>query len=149
MFDKVTSQRLERLERETSRRQWDSTVMTAAQRGQLEPATGAPQVAVTGGDKPLVDLMAERFDRLERKNERMEWQIDRLEQRTLFWKRAFAASLLLVMLLLAGGLGAVSFVTASMAAASRQPPKSVKTPVVPLDSGLNNKEAASQPWVIP
>jgi hypothetical protein len=104
MFDELTAQRLGQLERGASRRQWDSARMTADQRvprGQ----PGDPAVpAAPAGERPLVDLLGERFDRLERKNERLEWQIVRLEQVTRLWKRAFVGALALAMALSLGSL---------------------------------------------
>jgi len=94
MFDEVTAKRLDRFERETSRRKWDSAVMTASQRRELEqagvvapaPAAGSPEIS-------LVDLLAERFDRLERANHRLEWQIGQIEQGGRRWKWAIVAAL--------------------------------------------------------
>ena len=101
MFDELMAQRLERLERETSRRKWDSALGSAGQRS-LGEGTPAPPPANEGA---LVDLLAERFDRLERKYERLEWQLGRIEQSTRSNKRRMLG-LLLVATGVALGLGA-------------------------------------------
>jgi hypothetical protein len=86
MFDEVTAQRLGRLERGDSQRRWDSAVTTADHRA-------AAKSSAPTGESPLVDLVTERFDHIERRNERLEWQIVRLEKVTRFWTRSLLGTL--------------------------------------------------------
>src|SRR5256885_2012069 len=76
MFDEETARRLDRFERDASRRRWDSTIMTAAQRGSFERATNAPPGPSATAERPLMDLVSERFDHIERANRRLEWQLN-------------------------------------------------------------------------
>ncbi len=108
MFDEVTALRLERLEREDSRRKWGSAIQTASQRGHLElPDGDGPTPIATSVEMPLVDLLDERLDRLERKQQRLEWQITRQEARLDFWRRTSAAALLST-IVVSSGLGALA-----------------------------------------
>lgn len=114
MFDEATALRLERLERETSRRKWDSAVMTASQRVRIKQASSGSLVDSPCAEPepedsgtPLLGLFVERLERLERKDERLEWQLSRLERRHLLWKRSVYAALA-TFALFGLGYGAVS-----------------------------------------
>jgi hypothetical protein len=72
-------ERLDRLERESRRRKWDSAIMVRSRdsvQAALTPPSGAriPREAADD-DRPLLDLMAERLDTLERKAFRLETEV--------------------------------------------------------------------------
>jgi hypothetical protein len=141
MFDEVTAKRLDRLESETRRRQWDSTIMTAA-KVQWDEAIAPPPNAPAPIDRPLVDLLAERFDRLERANRRLEWQIDQVERGQRFWKRACTAALIPMALALA----LVGYVAAAHALAALNASRGASASAPPLDDQAGRSGSA---WVMP
>jgi hypothetical protein len=104
MFDEAIEKRFDRFERETARRKRDSTVMTAAQRSQFEQATAPVLAPGAGSERPLFDLLSERFDRLERANYRLEYQIQQLEHGHRVWRRALAVGLAPALLLVGWSL---------------------------------------------
>jgi hypothetical protein len=148
MFDDQTAQRLDRLERGTSRRKWDSAVMIAVQRNQLEPLNSAAKDPVTS-DRPLVDLLAERFDRLERKNERLEWQLNRLQSQSHVWKRPFFAILFVLLALISTVVYFLGDTRRSRAGAHPPTRQASLLESSPLSDFGDKESKASGPLVVP
>jgi hypothetical protein len=97
MFDarETEGERLDRLGREEWRRKWDSARLGRSRDDGTAPAEGpANRGDVSGDDRPLLDLMAERLDLLERKASRIEADV-RVRQQALrrLRRRLLAAGL--------------------------------------------------------
>jgi hypothetical protein len=73
----------------------------------------------------FVELLADRFDRVERTIERLEWQMSRLEQRPQLWKRFLLTSGAIILVVAAAPVALGFRPTTSSVDRSSYPPPAV------------------------
>jgi hypothetical protein len=144
MFDarETEAERLDRLEREARRRKWDSAIMVRSRDSALAgltPAAGmklpAERPATLGDDRPLLDLMAERLDLLERKASRLEAEVRVWEQKDRRRKRLIlGAGLVAAACSVSGVALATGLLRTERAAAGRPDPSGADVAKARLDA---------------
>ena len=141
MFDthQTEAERLDRMERETRRRKWDSAIMELPRevvRSGLSPGGGlklplespAERAAPRSGDFPLLELMTERLDVLERKASRLEGEVRAWEQKDRLRQRRWLVTALVAVACSISGL--------ALAAGWRRAESSARRPAPPAAKSL-------------